>query len=70
MSLSKSKCWHSNNGTAHFFAFLLVIEGTTEKVLQFMMQVKSIYNKNLGFIEQKNVFEYHREALIIKKYIN
>ncbi len=70
MSLSKSKCWHSSNGIAHFFAFSLVIEGTTEKVLQFMMPVKLIYNKNHGFIEQKNVFEYHREALIIKKYIN
>jgi hypothetical protein len=56
MSLSKGKCWHSNNGTAHFFAFSLVIEGTTEKVLQFMMPVKLIYNKNLGFIEQKIFF--------------
>jgi hypothetical protein len=52
----------------HIFAFSLVIEGTTEKVLQFMMPVKSIYNKNLGFIEQKKIFEHHREALIIKKY--
>jgi hypothetical protein len=39
-----------------FFAFWLIIESVTEKVLQFRMQLKSIYNKNLGFIEQKNVF--------------
>jgi hypothetical protein len=43
------------NGTARFFTFSLVIEGTTEKVLQFKMPVSSIYNQNLGFIEQKNV---------------
>ncbi len=39
-----------------FFAFSIIIEGTTEKVMQFMMPLKSIYNKNLGFIEQNNVF--------------
>ncbi len=27
-----------------FFAFSLIIEGTTEKVLQFLMPLKSIYN--------------------------
>ena len=32
------------------------MEGPTEKVLQIIMQLKSIQNKNLGFIEQKNVF--------------
>ncbi len=37
----------------HVFAFSLIIEGTTENVLQFLMPLKSIYNKNLGFIEQK-----------------
>jgi len=35
-----------------FFAFSLIIEGTTEKVFLF---IKPIYNKNLGFIEQKIV---------------
>ncbi len=45
-----------SNGTAHFFAFSFIIEGTTEKVLQFMMQLKSIYNRNFGFIEQKMYF--------------
>ena len=38
-----------------FFAFSLIIEGSTEKALQFMMPLKSIYNRNFGFIEQKNV---------------
>jgi hypothetical protein len=35
----------------HIFAFSLIIEGTTEKVLQFIMPLKSIYNKNFGIIE-------------------
>jgi hypothetical protein len=38
-----------------FFTFSLIIEGTAEKLLQFKMTVKSIYNKNFGFIEKKNV---------------
>jgi len=38
-----------------FIAFSSIIEGTAEKVLQFMMPLKSIYNQNLGFIEQRNV---------------
>jgi hypothetical protein len=38
------------------FAFWLVIEGTTETVLQLLMQLKSIYNKNLGFVGQKLYF--------------
>jgi hypothetical protein len=41
-----------------FFAFSLIIEGATEKVLQFIMPVKSIYNKNLGFVGQKMFFEH------------
>jgi hypothetical protein len=47
----------ARNGTAHFFAFSLIIEGATEKMLQFIMPVKSIYNKNLGFTGQKMFFE-------------
>jgi hypothetical protein len=46
----------------HIFAFSLIIEDTTENVLQF----KSIYNKNLGFIEQKFIFENYREVQIRK----
>jgi hypothetical protein len=40
----------------HIFAFSLIIEGTAEKVLQFMMPLNSIYNRNFGFIEQKMYF--------------
>jgi hypothetical protein len=39
-----------------FFAFSLIIEGTTEKVLQFIMPLKSIYSRNFGFIAQKMYF--------------
>ncbi len=39
-----------------FFAFSLIAEGTTEKVLQFLMPLKSIYNENLGFIEETMFF--------------
>jgi len=41
---------------AVFFVFWLIIEGATEKVLQFIIQLKSMYNQNLGFIEQKMYF--------------
>jgi hypothetical protein len=54
------------NGIARFFAFSLIIEGTTEKVLQFIMPLKSIYNKNLGFVEQKYIFEHNKEVQTIK----
>jgi len=49
------------NGTARFLAFLIIVEGTTEKVLQFIMPLELLYNKNLGFIEQKNIFEEYTE---------
>ena len=39
-----------------FFAFSIIIEGTTEKVLQFIMPLKSLYKQNLGLIEQKMYF--------------
>jgi hypothetical protein len=38
------------------FEFSLIIEGTTEKVLQFIMPLASIYGRNFGFIWQNNVF--------------
>jgi len=37
----------------HIFAFWLIIEGATEKVLQFILQLKSIYKKNLVSLNQK-----------------
>ncbi len=39
-----------------FFAFSIIIEGTTEKAMQFILPVKPIYNKNLGFIERRTYF--------------
>ncbi len=45
-----------NNGTARFFAFSLIIEGTTEKVLKFIMTLKLFYNRNFGFVLQKMYF--------------
>ncbi len=54
------------NRTAHFFAFSWITEAPTEKVLEFIMTLKSSYNKNLGFIEQKCIFEHYREVLTIK----
>ncbi len=36
-----------------FFAFSFIIEGNTEKLLQLMIPLKSIYNRNIGFIKQK-----------------
>jgi hypothetical protein len=40
----------------HIFAFSLIIEGTTQKALQFVMPLKTSNNKNFRFIE-KNVFD-------------
>ncbi len=47
-------------------AFLMIIEGATEKVLQFTMLLKSIYNKNFGVIGQECIFEDYREVKTIK----
>ncbi len=59
-----------SNGTAHFFAFWLIIEGATEKVLQFILQLKSIYYKNLGFIEQKMFIWTLQRGSNKEKFIN
>jgi hypothetical protein len=37
----------------HVFAFSLIIEGTTEKALQFIMPLMTIYKQNFGSVEQK-----------------
>jgi hypothetical protein len=39
-----------------FLEFSLIIEGTTEKVLQFIILLKSVYIYNRGFNAQKMVF--------------
>ncbi len=50
------------NGITYFLAFSLIIEGASKKVLQFTTPLKSIYNENLGLIEQKCMFEHYREV--------
>ncbi len=41
----------------------------TEKVLQFIMPLKSFYNRNLGFVEQEIYFELYRDVQSIKNII-
>jgi len=47
----------------------MITEGTTEKVLQFMMQIRSIYNKSFVFIVQKGAFEHCRDDLMMKNHL-
>jgi hypothetical protein len=51
MTIFAKSQWNST-----FFAFSIIVEGTTEKVLQFIMPLEFLYNKNLCFIEQKMYF--------------
>ncbi len=53
-----------------FLLFSLIKEGTTEKVLQFIMPLRSIYNQNLGFIEQNCIFEHLQRGSNNKESIN
>jgi hypothetical protein len=41
---------------------LLIIEGTTEKVLLLKMLRKSICGKNVGFVKQKCILEQYGEV--------
>jgi hypothetical protein len=50
-----------NQWNSAFFAISFIIEGTTAKVLQFKMPLKSTYSRKFGFIEQKMYFEHYRE---------
>jgi hypothetical protein len=53
----------------HLFVFSFVIEGSTEKVLQFIMALKSIYNKKLRITEQKMYSRtIHRGLINIKSF--
>jgi len=38
------------------FAFSLISQSTTEKALQLIMPLQSIYNRKFGFVEQKMNF--------------
>jgi hypothetical protein len=43
------------------FAFSLIIEGTTEKVLQFVKPHMSIFTETLVSLNKKCIFEHYRE---------
>ncbi len=58
--------WLASNGTMRFFAFSLIIEGATDKVLQSIITLKSVNNKNIRFNAQKRFFEHYRENQTIK----
>jgi hypothetical protein len=61
---------HSAQWNSTFFAFSLIIEGTTEKVLKFIMPLKSIHIRNFGVIEQKMYFQTLQRVPSKKKSIN
>jgi hypothetical protein len=44
------------------FRLLLVVDGATEKVSQFVRPIKSVYDKKCGFNEQKCIFENCRKV--------
>jgi hypothetical protein len=46
-----------------FLPFSLIIGGTTEKVLQYIMPIQSICKQNLGFIQQKIKILNSKESL-------
>jgi hypothetical protein len=50
------------------FAFSLILEGTTGKMLQFKMPLKSVNNKTLALLNKKCIFEHNREVQTIKIY--
>jgi hypothetical protein len=49
----------------HVFWLHMMIEGATEKVLQFQMLLKSIYSQNLCYNEQKCIFEHCKKVKTI-----
>ena len=60
-------CLRVNQWNSMFIAFSLIIEGTTEKVLQFMMPLRTIFNQNLGFTEQKMYFGTLQRGVFYEK---
>jgi hypothetical protein len=52
-----------------FLTISLIIEGDTEKELQFTLPLKLIYNKNFCFVEQRCIFEHSGKVNIRKKYL-
>jgi hypothetical protein len=48
------------------FTLSLIIDGATEKVLQSVKPLKSIYTVNFGLIEPKSIFEMLKQEKIFK----
>ncbi len=46
-----------------------IVEGTTEKVSHFIMPLKSIYNRNFCFNQQKYIFEHFGKVKTTKIYL-
>ena len=61
-------CFYIYSGTAHFFAFSLITEGTTEKVLQFIVPLSQFKTKTL--VSMNYIFEYYREVQTIRNLLN
>ncbi len=55
--------------TGHF-RLSLIIEGATEKVLSYMMPVRSIYRKKFVLMNKNVFFEYCREVTITDNLYN
>jgi hypothetical protein len=49
-----------------FFAFSFIIEGTTEKVLQFIIPSSQFTTKTLVSLNKKCIVEHYREVQTIK----
>jgi hypothetical protein len=72
MSISKNKCCylsiclhllkHAVQWNSMFVTLSLIVDGATEKVLQFTMPYKSIYNKDFCFNEDKCIFEHCKKV--------
>jgi hypothetical protein len=61
MNVAFSNCKKWNNTF-----FCIFIEGATEKVLQFIMPLMSVYLKNFGVVEQKRHFRTLQRVQSIK----
>ncbi len=56
LTVTNTLYFQSEKWNSTYFAFSLIIEGRAEKALQFILPLQSIYNQNLGFIQQKTKF--------------
>jgi hypothetical protein len=54
----------------HDFKLSVIIEGAAENVSQFIILLKSIYDKKLCFSKQKCIFEHCRKVMTINNLYN